>query len=206
MSESLKLVGFKRILNHATNDGSATKLSLVPPPKGNAHFVARWWDKKANQKIYISCTKLAIEGSDLEIVVPSSFSTRLAITFDGDVNNLVFGVRMDVSRVALIDKNTGEIALQYVFPAIKNRTAKIAKIVNDDYDDGTPEPTPEPTPTPTPTPPPTPEPTPEPTPTPPPTPEPTPEPDPTPEPTPAPTEEPDVLTVEIKKTKSSKKK
>lgn len=153
MSESLKLVGFKRILNHATSDGSDTQLSIVPPPKGNAHFVARWWDKKANQKIYISCTKLAVEGSDLEIVVPSSFSTRLTLTYEGDVRNIVFGQRNDVSRVALIDKTTGEVAVEYKFPSIKNRTAKTAVVVSDDYDfDGSgatePEPTPEPTPEP----------------------------------------------------------
>lgn len=152
MSESLKLVGFKRILNHSTSDGSEKQLSLVPPPKGNAHFVVRWWDKKANQKIYISCTKIAVEGSDLEIVVPSSFSTRLAITYDGDVNNLVFGVRMDVSRVALIDKNTGEIAVEYIMPSIKNRTAKIKKVVNSDYSPEEPEETPEPSPSPEPSP------------------------------------------------------
>ena len=148
MSESLKLVGFKRILNHSTSDGSDTQLSLVPPPKGNAHFVARWWDKKANQKIYISCTKLAIAGSDLEIVVPSSFSTRLQITYTGDVATLVFGTRMDVTRVALIDKNTGEIAVQYIFPSIKNRTAKIRTVINEDYVGPEPEETPDPEPEP----------------------------------------------------------
>ena len=134
MSESLKLVGFKRILSHSTSDGSDTKLSIVPPPKGNAWFVARWWDKKANQKIYISCTKLAIEGSNLEIVVPSSFSTRLFVTYNGDPKTIVFGQRNDVSRVALIDSTTGVVAVEYKFPSIKSRNAKVAVAINADYD------------------------------------------------------------------------
>ena len=147
MSESLKLVGFKRILNHTTSDGSDKQLKIVPPPKGNAHFVVRWWDRKANQKIYISCTKLAIEGSDLELVVPSTFSTRLTVRYDGDPTTIVFGTRNDVSRVALIDKATGEIAVEYKFPSVKTRTAKTAVKINPDYSfDGGSEPEPEPEP------------------------------------------------------------
>lgn len=136
MAESLKLVGFKRVAQHSA-DGAATALSIVQPPSGNVHFFPKWWDRKGNQKIYISGAKLAVEGSDYEILIPCSFSTRLRIRYDGDPLALILSEQSEVSRVGIADIATGVIVAEYVAPRIKANNAKwVYKVLDQATIDG----------------------------------------------------------------------
>ena len=136
MAESLKLVGFKRVAQHSA-DGASTALSIVQPPSGNVHFFPKWWDRKGNQKIYISGAKLAVEGSAYEILVPCSFSTRLRIRYDGDPLALILSEQSEVSRVGIADIATGKIVAEYVAPRIKANNAKwVYKVLDQDTIDG----------------------------------------------------------------------
>ena len=130
MAESLKLVGFKRVAEHST-DGVATELSIVGPPAGNVHFFKKWWDRKGNQKIYISGAKLAIEGSPYELLIPATFMTRLRIRYEGDPLALILSGQSEVTRLGVADIATGRIVAEYIAPRIKSKNAKWAYKVLD---------------------------------------------------------------------------
>jgi len=149
MAESLKLVGFKRVAQHSA-DGAATALNIVQPPSGNVHFFPKWWDRKGNQKIYISGTKLAVEGSPYEILVPCTFGTRLRIQYDGDPLALVLSEQSQVKRIGVLDIATGIVVAEYTAPRVKGRNAKWAYKVLDQatIDGNIPEPPAEPDPDP----------------------------------------------------------
>jgi len=144
MAESLKLVGFKRVVDHSA-DGAALQLSIVNPPSGNVHFFAKWWDRKANQKIYISGAKIAIEGSAYELLIPASFSTRLRIRYDGDPLALVLSEGSEMSRLGVADIATGKVVAEYIAPRIKSKNAKWAyKVLDQATIDGNTPPAPAP--------------------------------------------------------------
>jgi len=149
MAESLKLVGFKRVAEHSA-DGAATVLSIVLPPSGNVHFFPKWWERKANQKIYVSGAKIAIEGSAYELLIPCSFSTRLRIRYDGDPLALILSEQSEIERVGVADTATGTIVAEYVAPRVKARNAKwFYKVLDQATIDGNiPAPPPPPAPAP----------------------------------------------------------
>jgi hypothetical protein len=143
MAESLKLVGFKRVEDHSP-EAALAALTLVPPPQGNVHFFPKWWDRKANQKIYISGAKFAIEGSPYELLIPCTFGTRLRIQYDGDPLALILSEQSQVERVGVYDTATGVVVFEYVAPRVKARNAKwFSKVLDQDTIDGnTPAPPP----------------------------------------------------------------
>lgn len=136
MAESLKLVGFKRVKDHSA-DGAATELSIVNPPSGNVHFFPKWWERKANQKIYVSGAKIAIEGSAYELLIPCNFSTRLRIRYEGDPLALILSEQSEVARVGVADVATGAIVAEYIAPRIKAKNAKwVYKVIDQATIDG----------------------------------------------------------------------
>ena len=127
MAQQFVLKGVKDLRDYSSTDGTFTFQIKQDPRGGDTFQIPQWWAKKANNVIYNSCTVFDLVGTTYNMIIPTSADTQLQVTYDDDVYNLVLSNFNAVERVAITDKSTRKLVMEYVMPA--NPSGVVAKRV-----------------------------------------------------------------------------
>jgi hypothetical protein len=117
MAEQFVLKGVNSLVDYSSS-GAFTFSIKNDPRGGDTWQIPQWWDKKANNTVYNSCTVIDLIGTNYVMIIPSSVDTQLMVTYDNDVYNIGFSNYSAVDRVAITSKDQKKIVIEYLFPSI----------------------------------------------------------------------------------------
>ena len=118
MAQQFVLKGVKELRDYSSTDGTFSFMVKQDPRGGDTWQIPQWWAKKANNMQYQSCTVLEIKDTNYLLVIPTSMDTQLMVTYDGDIYQLKFTNFNAVERIAVTDRSTKKIVLEYLLPSI----------------------------------------------------------------------------------------
>ena len=118
MAEQFVLKGVKELRDYSYGGGSPLIQVKNDPRGGSTWQIPKWWDKKAKNTQYVSCTILDIIGTNYLMVIPTSMDTQLMVTYDDDVYNIGFSNFNSVDRIAVYGKDIKKLVVEYLLPSI----------------------------------------------------------------------------------------
>ena len=118
MAQQFVLKGVDEIRDYKSSDGTFTFRIKNDPRGGSTWQIPQWYNRKGNNLIYQSCTVLDLLDTNYVMIIPTSKDTQLQVTYDGDVYSMIFSNFSAVDRIAITDKSTKKLVVEYLMPSI----------------------------------------------------------------------------------------
>lgn len=118
MAQQFVLKGVKDLRDYSSSDNTFTFRINQDARGGDQHQIPKWWNRKANNVVYESCTVFDMVGTNYKMIIPTSVDTQLQVTYDGDIYNMIFSNFSAVDRILFTDVSTKKPVIEYLLPSI----------------------------------------------------------------------------------------